>query len=129
MYKILTAAEAKVNNVPYHENKPDSWVTLVRVVGEKIDAHAGWFSNPATAQKICDARNTHFADIKKAFKVVKDSDLDENNTVAVDENNPAPVKRGRGRPRKIVSPVDTEAKVCDNSLTGSEEAAEEKTDE
>jgi hypothetical protein len=129
MYKILTAAEAKVNNVPHHENKPDSWVTLVRMVGEKIDAHAGWFSNPATAEKIRDARNAHFADIKKAFKVVKDEDLDENNTVAVDENNPAPVKRGRGRPRKIVSPVDTEAKVCDNSLTGSEEAAEETADE
>jgi hypothetical protein len=127
MYKILTAAEAKVNNVPYHENKPDSWVTLVRVVGEKIDAHAGWFSNLSTAEKIRDARNAHFTDIKKAFKVVKDSDLDENNTVAVDENNPAPVKRGRGRPRKVA--LDTEAKVCDNSLTGSEEAAEEKTDE
>jgi hypothetical protein len=127
MYKILTAAEAKENNVPYHQGKPDSWVTLVRVVGEKIDAHAGWFSNPATAQKICDARNAHFSDIKKAFKVVKDSDLDENNTAAVDENNPAPVKRGRGRPRKVV--VDTTTEVCNNSLTGSEEAAEEKTDE
>ncbi len=127
MYKILTAAEAKENNVPYHQGKPDSWVTLVRVVGEKIDAHAGWFSNPATAQKICDARNAHFTDIKKAFKVVKDSDLDEKNEAAVDENNPAPVKRGRGRPRKVV--LDTETKVCDNSLTGSEEAAEEKTDE
>jgi hypothetical protein len=127
MYKILTAAEAKENNVPYHQGKPDSWVTLVRVVGEKIDAHAGWFSNLSTAEKIRDARNAHFSDIKKAFKVVKDSDLDENNTVAVDENNPAPVKRGRGRPRKVV--VDSETKVCDNSLTGSEEAAEEKTDE
>ena len=129
MYKILTAAEAKVNNVPYHENKPDSWVTLVRVVGEKIDAHAGWFSNLSTAEKIRDARNAHFTDIKKAFKVVKDEDLDENNQAAVDENNPAPVKRGRGRPRKVVSPVDTATEVCDNSLTGSEEAAEEKTDD
>lgn len=127
MYKILTAAEAKVNNVPYHENKPDSWVTLVRVVGEKIDAHAGWFSNLSTAEKIRDARNAHFTDIKKAFKVVKDEDLDENNAVAVDENNPAPVKRGRGRPRKIV--VDSQTDVGDNTLTGSEDAAEEKTDE
>ena len=129
MYKILTAAEAKENNVPYHQGKPDSWVTLVRVVGEKIDAHAGWFSNLSTAEKIRDARNAHFTDIKKAFKVVKDEDLDENNQAAVDENNPAPVKRGRGRPRKVVSPVDTATEVCDNSLTGSEEAAEEKTDD
>jgi hypothetical protein len=128
MYKILTAAEAKENNVPYHQGKPESWVTLVRYVGDKIDAHAGWFMNLSTAEKIRDARNAHFTDIKKAFKVVKDSDLDEQeNNPAGDENNPAPVKRGRGRPRKVV--VDTATEVCDNSLTGSEEAASEVTDE
>lgn len=126
MYKILTAAEAKENNVPYHQGKPESWVTLVRYVGDKIDAHAGWFMNLSTAEKIRDARNAHFTDIKKAFKVVKDEDLEENNP-AGDENNPAPVKRGRGRPRKVV--VDTETKVCDNSLTGSEDAATETPDE
>ena len=130
MYKVLTAAEGKANNVPLHENKPDSWVTLVRYVGDRIDGFGGWFSNPATAQKICDARNAHFTDIKKAFKVVKDEELDgevENNNSEAGEE--VPVKRKRGRPKKIVSPVDSESKVCDNTLTGSEDAAEETTDE